>query len=135
LFVAKRLKEERIVYLGNSYFAVAVCLAVLTGAIIAILRWRNSLAVTNRLQRMMLCCGIDEDANVRADQLRKLDMVAVRLRCRVCPITDLCERWLDGASIASHSSCPNAWHFIAAASSGQPPPDSGYMNRWIVRLR
>ncbi len=112
-------------YLVNSYFTVAVYLAVLAGAIIAVLRWRNSLAVTRRLQRMMLCCGIDEDANVSVDRLRKLDMDAVRLRCRICPVTDLCDRWLDGESIAGNGFCPNAWYFIAAASSGQPPPDSG----------
>ena len=119
-------------YFVNSYFMVAIYLAVFTGAIIAVLHWRKSLAATRRLQRMMLCCGIDRNATVRANPVLNLDMDAVRFRCRNCPVTDLCDRWLDGESIGSNSFCPNAWHFIEAASSAKPSPDSDYMSRWIM---
>jgi len=123
------------VYFVNSYITVAVYLAVFIGAFIAVLRWRERLAVTSRLQRMMLCCGISEDAALRADQVQRLDMDAVRSRCRNCPVTDLCGRWLDGESIATNSFCPNAWHFAAAASSDQPAANSGYIRRWITGPR
>jgi hypothetical protein len=119
-------------YFVNSYFTVAVYLTVLFGAILAVLHWRNSRAVTSRIQRMMLCCGIYEEADVRAEQLRKLDMDAVRSRCRHCAVTDLCDRWLDGESIGSNKFCPNSWHFIEAANSSKPAEDSGYMSRWIA---
>lgn len=118
--------------LVNSYFMVAVLLAVLIGVIIVVMRWRSSQAVTNRMQRMMLCCGLDEDASVRADQLRNLSMDAAQSRCRICPVPDLCDRWLDGESIANNSFCPNAWHFIAAAGADQPSKESDYMSRWIL---
>jgi hypothetical protein len=123
------------VFFDNSYFTVALYLAIFFGAIVALLYWRKSLAVTSRRRRMMLCCGIDENPTIRADQVLILDMDAVQLRCRICPVTDLCERWLNGEVIVTNSFCPNAWHFIAAASSDKLTPDSGYMTRWIKGSR
>jgi len=119
------------VHFVNSYFTSAIYLAIIVGAVIAALYWRKSLAATRRTQRMMLSCGIDKDAAVRTDQVLDLDMDAVRLRCRNCPVTDLCERWLDGESIPTNDFCPNVWHFIAAASASQLSPDSGYMSNWV----
>jgi hypothetical protein len=131
----KRLGEERTMHFVNFYFISAICLTALVGAIIASLYWRKSFARASRLQRMMLSCGIDKDAAIRTDQVLTLDMDAVRSRCRICPATDLCERWLNGEAIVTNSFCPNAWHFFAAASAGQPSPDSGYMSRWIKEPR
>ena len=103
----------------NSCFMVAICLAVLAGITIAILHRRKTLATESRIKRMMVCCGIREMTALHADAILKLDMNAVRSRCRHCPVTGLCDRWLDGEAIAGNSFCPNAWHFETAAKSGR----------------
>jgi hypothetical protein len=106
-------------YIVNSYFTVALALAVIGGIILAILHWYNLAAAKNRMKRMMVSCGIDEEIAEKADQLLKVDMVAVRSRCRHCPVTYLCDRWLDGHAIASNGFCPNARIFVQAADSSQ----------------
>jgi hypothetical protein len=115
----KRLKEDPVMYFVNIYLMVAIYFAVIVGVIVVILGWYKPVAADSRLKRMMLSCGIDEVTASNADQLLKLDMDAVRFRCRQCPVTDLCERWLNGEAIASNSFCPNVWYFIAAADSSQ----------------
>jgi len=105
----------------NSNFTVAMALAFIVGIIIlAILHWRNSVATESRLTRMMLSCGIDEETAAKADQLLNFNMEAVRSRCRHCPVTHLCDSWLDGEAVASNSFCPNARIFLRAAGVGQP---------------
>lgn len=106
-------------YFVNFYLMVAIYLAVIVGVIVVVLGWYKPVATDSCLKRMMLSCGIDEVTASNADQLLKLDMDAVRSRCRHCPVTDLCDQWLDGEAIASNSFCPNVWHFIAAADSSQ----------------
>jgi hypothetical protein len=103
----------------NSYIIIAVCLVVIGIVIIAILRWHASDTSEDRLKRMMLSCGIDEVTALYADNLLKLDMNAVRSRCRNCVATDLCDRWLNGEAVAGNSFCPNVWYFTAAAGSKQ----------------
>ncbi len=105
----------------NSYFTVSMALACIGGIIIlAILHWRSSAAAESRTTRMMLSCGIDEETAAKAEQLLNFDMDAVRTRCQHCPVTHLCDGWLDGEAVASNSFCPNARIFLRAASIGQP---------------
>ena len=105
-------------YFVNSYFTVAIYLAVATGVFLAIFHWRNLLASEGRLRRMMESCGIDRNTAEHADQLLKVDMRAVRDRCQHCPATDLCDRWLNEEAATSNSFCPNAGVFHAAAAAG-----------------
>ena len=112
----------------NSYFTVALYLAVIAGTLIAVSHWSHSVASKTRMKRMMVSCGIDEETAEYADQLLKIDMDAARSRCRNCPATDECERWLDGESIASNSFCPNAWHFAKVVGAAKTR-DS--MSAWI----
>jgi hypothetical protein len=104
-------------YFVNSYFTVAIYLAVATSLFLAISHWHNMLASEGRLRRMMECCGIDQDTAEHADQLLKVDMRAVRDRCRHCPATGLCDRWLNEEAATSNSFCPNAGVFHAAAAA------------------
>jgi hypothetical protein len=106
-------------YFVNSYVVVAIYVAFVVGVIVVFLRWYKAVAVDSRIKRMMVSCGIDEVTASNADQLLNLDMDAARSRCRYCPVTDLCEEWLDGGAIASNSFCPNVWQFTAAAVSNQ----------------
>jgi hypothetical protein len=103
-------------YFVNSYFTVAIYLAVATGLFLAIFHWHNMLASEGRLRRMMESCGIDRNTAEHADQLLKVDMRAVRDRCRHCPATGLCDRWLNEKAATSNSFCPNAGVFHAAAA-------------------
>jgi len=112
-------KEDQFMHFANSYFAVAMYLVVIVGVTIGVLRWHKSVASEHRLKRMMVCCGIDEVIASNADQFLKLDMNTVRSRCRNCPVTDLCDRWLNGEAVASNNFCPNVWHFTRAADSSQ----------------
>ena len=106
-------------YFVNSYLTVAIYLSVIASVTYVILHWRNSVATNDRLTRMMLSCGIDAEMIANPDQLVNLDMNEVRSRCRHCPVTTLCNRWLDGEAVASNSFCPNSWAFLNAAGSGQ----------------
>lgn len=106
-------------YLVNSYFTVALALAVVGGVILAILDWYKSVASNNRMKRMMVSCGIDVQTAEKADLLLQIDMDAVRTRCRHCPVTYLCDSWLDGLAVAGNGFCPNAWIFQRAADSSQ----------------
>ncbi len=101
----------------NSYFTVAILVAVIAGVAIAVVHRRQSLATKSRMQRMMVCCGIDRAIAVHADNVLKLNMNGVRARCRNCPVTEQCDRWLDGEAIAGNSFCPNVWHFNKVANS------------------
>ncbi len=107
-------------YFVNSYFTVAIALVFFGGVILAILYWHNSVVAEIRMKRMMVRCGIDEETAAKADQFANLDMDAVRTRCRHCPVTYLCDGWLDGGAIANNSFCPNACVFLRAAGVGQP---------------
>jgi len=106
----------------NSYFTVAIFLAVIAGIALAVLHRRQSLATESRIQRMMVCCGIDSAVALHADNVLKLDMNGVRVRCKSCPVTELCDRWLDGEAVAGNSFCPNVWYFTKAANSSVTLP-------------
>jgi uncharacterized protein DUF6455 len=116
-------------YFVNSYFTVALFVAVIASIIIVILRWQSAVAANGRLQRMMVSCGIDRAIAENAEQLLAIDMDAVRRRCRHCPVTVQCDHWLDGESIASNSFCPNAWHFARVAGSRR---DLDSMSAWTT---
>jgi hypothetical protein len=102
-------------YFINSYFTVAIYLAVATSLFLAIFHWRHLLASESRLRRMMESCGVDRNTAEHADQLLKVDMHAVRDRCRHCPATGLCDHWLNEDAATSNSFCPNASVFRTAA--------------------
>jgi hypothetical protein len=102
-------------FFDNSYFTVAIYLALIVAVVLPILHWHQSTTVDGRLQRMMVSCGIDEKSAVHAEQLLNLDMDAARSRCRNCQVTVLCDRWLDGETDVNNSFCPNAWLFTRAA--------------------
>lgn len=104
-------------YFENSYFTVAIYLSVCVGVLLSIFYWRNSRAAQSRMQRMMMCCGIDEHTATHADHLLNVDMRTLRERCRHCPVTDLCEHWLDEEAVVSNSFCPNASVFRGAAAT------------------
>ena len=106
-------------YFVNSYFTVAIYLAVIAGVMIALLRWHESNAVNRRLLHMMVSCGIDDETAANADQLLKPDIDVVRARCRNCADTDLCDRWLDGDAALGNSFCSNAGYFTVAAGSSR----------------
>lgn len=105
-------------YFVNSYFTVALVLGVIGAVSLAILNWYYSATSRSRMKRMMLSCGIDAEIAEHADQLLRIDMDAVRSRCRNCPVTHLCDRWLEGEAVASNAFCPNAWIFQRAANPG-----------------
>ena len=106
-------------YFVNSYFTVAIYLAVATSLFLAIFHWRNLLAAESRLRRMMESCGIDRNTAEHADQLLKVDMRAVRDRCRHCQVTGLCDHWLSEEAATSNGFCPNAGIFRAAVAASQ----------------
>ena len=106
-------------YFVNSYFTVAIYLAVATSLFLAIFHWRNLLATESRLRRMMESCGIDRNTAEHADQLLKVDMRAVRDRCRHCRVTGLCDHWLGEEAATSNGFCPNAGIFRAAVAASQ----------------
>ena len=102
--------------LFNSYAPVALFLAVIGGIAVSFVRHRRSSISASRMQRMMVCCGVDEVAAKYADHLLKLDMVSVRHRCRHCPNTEKCDHWLEGQAVAGNDFCPNAQQFTVAAA-------------------
>jgi len=114
-----RFEEGRVMNVVNCYFAVSIFLAVIGGVVLVIFRRHKSLVAERRIQRMMVSCGIDTKTVANAGQLVKFDMDAARTRCRHCPVTNLCERWLDGEAVASNRFCPNACIFLEAAGSSQ----------------
>lgn len=105
-------------FFSNSYFAVALFVGTIAIGIFAAYYWYNLVASESRLKRMMVASGIDTLVAIKADEIPELGMDEVRTRCRHCPVTDLCDRWLDGEAVASNSFCPNAWHFKQAAQKG-----------------
>jgi len=102
-------------YFVNSYFTVAIYLAVVVSLVLAIFHRRNSLATESRLRRMMESCGIDRETAENADQLLNIDMNVIRDRCRHCPATNLCDHWLNEEAATSNNFCPNARIFRDAA--------------------
>lgn len=100
----------------DTYFAVAISLLIFAGLVLFVLHRQRSRDRDWRIRRMMMSCGIDEAVAARPDELLDIDMDAVRVRCRHCPVTYLCERWLDGEAVATNSFCPNAWYFRRAAT-------------------
>jgi len=105
-------------YFVNSYFTVAIYLMLIAIIVGAAYYWYSLVASESRLKRMMVACGIDALFAIKADEILSLNMGDVRTRCRHCPVTDLCDRWLDGEAVASNSFCPNVWHFKQAAHKG-----------------
>ena len=115
-----RCEKERVMYFVNSYFTVAIYLAVIASVMIAILRRHETVAANRRLLRMMVSCGIDGETAANANQLLNLNIGVLRDRCRNCTVTDLCDHWFDHEGVESNSFCPNVWHYAAAAGSDRP---------------
>jgi hypothetical protein len=101
----------------SSYIIVLIIGVLIIGVAVPVARRRRADASESRMKRMMVCCGIDQVGAKYADHLLKLDMRAVRERCRNCPDTKTCDHWLDGEAIAASDFCPNAQQFAAAAAS------------------
>jgi hypothetical protein len=59
-------------FFDNSYFTVAIYLAVIVAVVVAIHHWHQSAAVDSHVQRMMVSCGIREKTAANADQLLDL---------------------------------------------------------------
>lgn len=106
-------------YFINSYFTVAIYLAVITCVICPVLYWHKTLAANSRMKRMMASFGIDEDTIANADLLHEIDTDTLKNRCRNCDVTDTCDRWLDGQVVESPSFCPNFLQFNTAARSSE----------------
>ena len=99
----------------NYYIVALVFLVLIVGLVVPATRRQRADASESRMRRMMVCCGVDQVAAKYADHLLKLDMGAVRHRCRNCPDTRKCDHWLDGEAIAGNDFCPNAEKFAEAA--------------------
>ena len=91
----------------------------IASAVYVLLYWHNESASASRMKRMMVSCGITEEALDNADRPLPIDVHAARSRCRNCTATDLCERWLAGAPMESADFCPNHRHFAMAARSSR----------------
>jgi hypothetical protein len=104
----------------NSYITAGIAVAVLVSVLFILYFWYKIFVSNRRIYRMMLTCGIDEDTARLADQLLDIDMVGVRRRCRVCPVPETCERWLNGEAVPNNQFCPNVWHFANAVKPRRP---------------
>jgi len=100
----------------NYYITLAIILAGVIGVSIAAAWRRKTLTAESRMKRMMVSCGIDEQTVRYADHLLKIDMKDIRLRCRRCRDTGLCDRWLAGEAVAGNGFCPNLLRFKTAAA-------------------
>ena len=98
------------------YIVALILLALIISVAIPAARRQRADASESRMRRMMVCCGIDQVGAKYADHLLKLDMRAVRHRCRNCPDSSKCDHWLDGEAIAGNDFCPNAEEFAAVAN-------------------
>ena len=104
-------------YIVNSYITIAIYLAVFLVVSLGVFQWQQSRAVRQRVLRMMLTFGLDEETARHADALLDLDMASVYRRCRQCPSPDTCARWLNGETVPGNDFCPNAPAFAAAAQA------------------
>jgi hypothetical protein len=98
----------------NSYITAGIAVAVLVTVLFIVYYWHRIFVSNRRIYRMMLTCGIDEDTAKYADQRLDIDMAGVRRRCRVCPVPETCDRWLNGEAVPNNHFCPNVWHFASA---------------------
>ena len=97
---------------------VILLLLAFAAAMYLLYRRNLELAISSRMQRMMVSCGLDAEQVANGKLPVEIDIKAAFDRCRFCPVADLCERWLDGEAVASNGFCVNARTFSAAAASG-----------------
>jgi len=103
----------------NSYITTGIAVAVVISILFIVHYWYKIIVSNRRIYRMMLTCGIYEDTARYADKFLDIDMDGVRRRCRVCPVPETCERWLNGEAVPNNQFCPNVWHFVSAVENGQ----------------
>lgn len=103
----------------NAYITTGIAVAVVISVLFIVHYWYKIIVSNRRIYRMMLSCGIDEDMARYADKLLDIDMDGVRRRCRVCPVPETCDRWLNGEAVPNNQFCPNVWHFVSAVENGQ----------------
>ena len=103
----------------ESYITLTLVIISAVGMMIIIRNWRHAVVSNSRMYRMMLACGIDEATARNPNELIAIDMQDVRRRCRRCPASKTCDRWLNGEMVPGNDFCPNAARFMAAAEAGQ----------------
>ena len=104
----------------ESYITVTVVIIGAVGVMIIIHNSLRAVVSNRRMYRMMLTCGIDKTTARNPNELLEIDMQDVRRRCRRCPATKTCHRWLNGETVPGNDFCPNAARFKAAAEASQP---------------
>ncbi len=103
----------------ESYITVTLVIIGAVGVMIIIRNWRHAVVSGRRMYRMMLTCGIDKTTARNPNELLDINMQDVRRRCRRCPATETCDRWLNGEMVPGNDFCPNAARFMAAAEDSQ----------------
>ncbi len=89
------------------------------GIMISVHYCLHAIASDRRMYRMMLTCGIDKTTARKPNELLDIDMQDARRRCRRCPATETCDRWLNGETLPGNDFCPNAARFMAVAEASQ----------------
>lgn len=87
---------------------IAFVFVFVTGALVF---WFRSMLATksrSRMYRMMAKVGVVPADFATSGNAGRLDMQAVRARCRRCPAEGVCERWLAGEIDGDNGFCPNA---------------------------
>ena len=103
----------------ESYITVTVVIIGAVGVMIVIRNSLRAVVSDRRMYRMMLTCGIDKTTARNPNEHLDIDMQDVRRRCRRCPATGTCDRWLNGETVPGNDFCPNAARFMAAAKANQ----------------
>ncbi len=101
-----------------SDMGTAILFVVVAAALIVWFRNKLSAASLSRMRRMMVSFGLDPDKVAKSDAGTGVDVHEVRIRCRRCPVDDLCERWLAGEIDGDGGFCPNANAFGGAVRPG-----------------
>ena len=96
---------------------IVVLLLAFAAAMYLLYRRNLELAVSSRMQRMMVSCGLNAERVASGQLPIDIDMEAAFERCQFCAVPELCERWLDGDAVASNGFCVNARAFTKAATS------------------
>lgn len=101
-----------------SDMGTAILFVVVAAALILWFRSKLSADSLSRMRRMMVSFGLDPDKVAQSDARTCVDIHEVRIRCRRCPVEDLCERWLAGDIDGDSGFCPNAKIFGGAVRTG-----------------
>ncbi len=101
-----------------SDMGTAILFVVVAAALIVWFRNKLSAASLSRMRRMMVNFGLGPDKVAKFHAGTGVDVQEVRMRCRRCPVEDLCERWLAGEIDGDSGFCPNAKIFGGAVRPG-----------------